>query len=526
MNRLHKVALFCSWLKHHAGLVGAIIFMPYMGFVHTADDHAYYEAADKLLTLGLQDAAGAAATLAVAAATTPAAAAVAAAAATHANLQLRIFRTRYVGSAAQLLALPAASLTHLDLVHNRECSGLGLDHSSISAALGQLSNFRSLELRGAVGNACLAAVGQLAQLTHLEAQPIVKLATCVAGRSATGSCGLRLLPQQLQKLHLCVGHAVGSHTGAVAVALGHLKALKALDLMVWCSVAMGSALPTSLTALTLSVGGYTDDSMQHLGLTALQQLQHLFSTSGMEQPQLLRQLSSPVALTNIQLFYEHPASAQQAAPAWQHLSALHTLDFMIFDHVAKLDAAQNAVLLQGLAAATSVVHLHMYGSFARDTVSGSQLCAHLTGLSRLRWLQLQHTGIASRADALHLAALTGLTRLDLWTAPGVDDAAASVLALRLTRLQELQLSECGLCSAAALPSIATLTGLTRLDLKPQAGGMTDGPSSVFPLGMGDLELLTPLTQLKEFSNDEFFCSNAFSQLWSVQQRQWRQQPPA
>jgi hypothetical protein len=92
----------------------------------------------------------------------------------------------------------------------------------------------------------------------------------------------------------------------------------------------------------------------------------------------------------------------------------------------------------------------------------SQLCAHLTALSRLQMLTIHHQGIASRSDALHLAALTSLTQLNLWGAVGVDDVAASVLALRLTRLRDLRLECCGLRSAAALPSIATMTGLTHL----------------------------------------------------------------
>jgi hypothetical protein len=106
----------------------------------------------------------------------------------------------------------------------------------------------------------------------------------------------------------------------------------------------------------------------------------------------------------------------------------------------------------------------------------------------------------------------------------VDDVAASVLALRMPRLQELRLLECGLRSAAALPSIATLTGLTNLALGPDL--TLDGSSSVFPLGRGDLQLLTPLTQLKLFWSKYIFCENAVSELWSEEQQRWRQQPPA
>jgi hypothetical protein len=483
-----REALLCSWLKHHAGLVGSISFFgAQMGDLSCESLGAYYDEADKLLALGLQDAAGAAAS-------TPAAAATAA---THAKLQLRSFDTGCVRSTALLRALPAAS--HLDLQRTWAWgSGLRFDHSSISAALGQLSNLRSLTLEGEVGNACLAAVGQLAQLTQLTVNKVV------AADSE-------------------------DFDAVVTVALGHLTALKVLKLSAWCNVAAGSALPTSLTALTVAVSDYADEigsSMQHLGLTALQQLQRLQARGGIWQPQLMKQLSTLAALTHIEQNYMSAGIAVHAAPGWQHLSALHTLDLDFeFDDDDELDAADSAVLLRGLAAATSVVHLSMKGCFVHDS---SQLCAHLACLLRLQSLELRDTRVASQADALHLAALTGLTKLVLVSASGVDDVAASVLALRLTRLQELLLVHCGLRSAAALPSIATLTGLTSLVLGPAV--VTDGSASVFPLGKGDLELLTPLTQLKHLANGDygqnFFCDNAVAQLWCEVQQQWQQQQPA
>jgi hypothetical protein len=123
-------------------------------------------------------------------------------------------------------------------------------------------------------------------------------------------------------------------------------------------------------------------------------------------------------------------------------------------------------------------------------------------------------GVASRSDALQLAALTSLTKLDLSSAAGVDDVAASVLALRLTQLRELGLTNCGLRSAAALPSIATLTGLTCLDLTSDSAQTAN--FNLLPLGEEDVLLLTPLTQLKHFYYDGFFWSGAVSRLWSIQ----------
>jgi hypothetical protein len=99
-----------------------------------------------------------------------------------------------------------------------------------------------------------------------------------------------------------------------------------------------------------------------------------------------------------------------------------------------------------------------------------------------------------------------------------------VLALRLTQLQDLRLKWCGLRSAAALPVIATFTGLTYLGLGVLADTDTDGTSNL-PVGQEDLLLLTPLTQLEQLWNHRFFHSAAVSQLWSTRKR-WPQPPSA
>jgi hypothetical protein len=268
--------------------------------------------------------------------------------------------------------------------------------------------------------------------------------------------------------------------------------------------------------VSLDEGDAAAGSAQHLGLTALQQLQRLEGGCGLE-PQLLKQLSTLTALTDIVLVYEDAVSAQRAAPGWQHLSVLRSL----YIENDEGDTAQDAVLLQGLAAATSLTHLYIQGPIASE---GLQLCAHLAALSQLQILAMHNAGVASRSDALQLAALTSLTHLALDGAVGVDDVAASVLALRLTRLRELRLTNCGLRSAAALPSIATLTGLTFLDLTASDSAQSEGAVNLLPLGPEDVLLLTPLTQLKHFIYNGFFHSAM--RFWDKQKRRWRQQPPA
>jgi hypothetical protein len=513
---MQKLALFCSWLKQHAGLVGSIAFT---GASMTGGDTeagaAYCDAAEQLLALSLQEAAAAAA-------------APTGAAQIRTGLQLQGCSIHCVRSSALLLALPA-SLQHLHLQQNKPwaCnwrSGLCLDSSSITTALARLSHLRSLALDREVGNACLAAVGQLGHLTELTISNVHVPADSVAA----GRCDMHLLPQQLQSLEV----TVSSNGVSAAVALGHVTALRTLEFELQCSTGPSSSLPSSLTALTvlLDEQDTTAGSAQYLGMTALQQLQRL-KAIGLQEPQVLEQLSTLVALTRIELGYANAASAQRAASGWQHLSMLRSLSIdSDINDPAQLDIAQGAVLLQGLAAATSLTGLYIGAPIVHE---GLQLCAHLTGLSQLQMLKIHNAGVASRSDALHLAALTSLTQLNLWGAVGVDDVAASVLALRLTRLQDLRLVYCGMRSAAALPSIATMTGLTHLELSVDMNIETEtsddtesaGTLSMLPLGREELLLLTPLTKLRYFGCSELFSSAAIHQLWGYE-KGWLQQPPA
>uniref|UniRef100_A0A383WJG3 Uncharacterized protein n=1 Tax=Tetradesmus obliquus TaxID=3088 RepID=A0A383WJG3_TETOB len=200
MRSIHKLTLFSGWMQQQAGLVSSITFGgPYP--VATEEQGAYLDAAEQVLVLSLRTAQRLGGTTHSAAAA--------------AGVQLRSFSTYTVRSPAQLRALPAAALTQLELHHGAAwSSSLHLNSSSITAALAQLSGRRSHELSGAVGNDCIAAVGQLALLTNLR----VNCIRCPAG----SSCDLQQLPQQLQQLHL----SIRDEGGAVRVVLGQLTALQ------------------------------------------------------------------------------------------------------------------------------------------------------------------------------------------------------------------------------------------------------------------------------------------------------------
>jgi hypothetical protein len=386
-----------------------------------------------------------------------------------------------------------------------------LNSSSISHALAQLHSLRSLTLQGGVGNACLTGVGKLAHLTYLDIDKSL-------GQHPR-DCNLQLLPVGLQELHAKVG-STGNYEATVA--LGHLTALRTVELETAGEIAAGSSLPPSLTALTLRACLPTGspDSMQHLGIDSLLQLQRLEAgTSSLQQPELLAALSNLSQFSHIDLTYDVLKSAARAAAAWSHLSALHALYLQEGDEAATVGPEESRALVQGLAAATSLTLLLIDGPIVHDSV---QLCEHVAGLMQLQSLEVrgcEHP--SSRAEALQLTVLTNLTRLVMCDPPEVDDTAVSALAMRLTKLQELQLWRCELWSAAALPVIAGLTALTTLQLTVSQHVLSH--NDTLPLGRDDLLLLAPLTQLQVLEGQDFFSEEAMDELWDALQKQWRQQ---
>jgi hypothetical protein len=262
------------------------------------------------------------------------------------------------------------------------------------------------------------------------------------------------------------------------------------------------------------------DSVEHLGIANLLQLQRLEAgSSSLQQPELLSALSNLAQLDHISLSYGDAQSAVRAAAAWRHLSGLRALCLEEGEDPTPLGPADSLALAQGLAAATSLTSLGIVGRIVHDSV---QLCAHLAGLTQLQRLEM-HGGEhpCSRADALHLTALMNLTKLNLCGALGVDDTAACALAVRLTKLQDLQLWLCNLSSPAVLPVIASLTALTNLLLTHDPETLDQNDS--LPLGRDDLLLLAPLTQLKQLRCRNFFSDEAMGELWDAGSKQWQQQ---
>lgn len=261
--------------------------------------------------------------------------------------------------------------------------------------------------------------------------------------------------------------------------------------------------------------------MQHVSFVPLQQLQRLMLHAAVLQQQQLQELSSIASLTHINLFYSDMPHASSEAPAWGHLPALKSLSLrqtFLTDNTMlgimpdDLHEAASLELLQGLAAATSLTSLDWHG---RGAEPFQPWCQYLTSLQQLRSLELVNQPPVDRADVLQLTALTNLTVLKIWCSAAVDDAAAAGLAQQLTNLQQLSLMYVDLSSAAALPAVAALTGLTELTLQSMAGVR-------HKLSYDELLLLTALTQLQAFETD--LChTDVFQKLWDGESCGWRQQ---
>jgi hypothetical protein len=320
-------------------------------------------------------------------------------------LRLRSITINCLHSSALLQALPAAALTKLVLKYCRNDwpAHLSLNSSNITQGLQRLTSLQELHLQGSeqlgswVQNACLAAVGQLTQLTKLQM-------CCVAAGS-----DLSLLPHQLCNLQLqvCCSSSTNSSGSSTAVALGHLSALRQLVLYLYGEPGLGSSLPTGLTGLT--VLGLQEDSdnfstMQHISLVPLQQLQQLWLRDAAVDVQQLQALSRVSALTSITVEHHNMLHASSQAPAWRHLPALKTLYLHSKSMVGSDEQAPHAdqlALLECLAAATSLTHLELLG----DGKAPQQAwCGYLTSLQQLHSLTLYKHLPFDRADLLRLTA--------------------------------------------------------------------------------------------------------------------------
>ncbi|WIA13945.1 hypothetical protein OEZ85_002515 [Tetradesmus obliquus] len=285
-----------------------------------------------------------------------------------------------------------------------------------------------------------------------------------------------------------------------------------LDLTVSGRPGAGLSRPGQLTSLAVCArGDEAGTDVQHLGISALQQLQELELTDALFQAEQLQQLTCLTKLQQLSLMYTSTAKARSAAPAWRQLSCLHSLE--IRDCRAQLSMEEGQQLLAAAGAATSLVELDLSAdgslldeetdicSYFTLSADGSLLdeeadiCSYFTGLQRLTCLCLDSiNGPHEKTDTPQLTKLTRLAELRIRGAWGIDDAAATAIARSLTQLTALQLQDCLITNRAVLQAIARLPLLEWLDLSGNAEALDDGSC----LQDEDIEVLLPLPNLTYF----------------------------
>jgi hypothetical protein len=247
-------------------------------------------------------------------------------------LRLQAFSTNHLTTPVLLYALPAASLTRLELV--MDTSAAAPPSGSHAAALARLTNLQHLQLKVSdrqhlgVLSSMLPAVGQLSKLTHLQF-----LRFCRQPDSApdAASHALRQLlqapcrewQQQLRGLEL-------SLKDAAAIDLSGFSGLQQLKLAAYegyprsrLRLQEGWVLPKQLQQL--DIADCCIASPAALGILDMQQLQQLrllAQFAEQDEQQALLQLAQLPCLQQLALEYADAAAVAATADIWRQLPAL------------------------------------------------------------------------------------------------------------------------------------------------------------------------------------------------------------
>jgi Leucine-rich repeat (LRR) protein len=501
-----RMASFAKWLPAHANLIGELAFelLPWGSDEYAVDA---YSVLDTMLGFSAQQIAAAPTTSSSSSSSSSAAAAAAGEQQQQQqqrrpDFALRSFDSTIRHSADVLSALSAATLTDLTfipkVVYQSE-----RPPAPLANALARLTNLRHLDLHDRLTGAWLPIVGKLTQLTSFE---ICELDACFGE--------LRSLPASLERLsmpnfYVCydddeddegdagaegVAEAEGAAGGGGVEGSGnngsrdsqddrhldlrHLTRLTDLTLYLYDTDQAQSDISGQLPAQLLELNAARSDGgvLPLLGFETLQQLQRLTLPSCKESRGDLLALNSLTALTDVELAYSGRLREIDTASVWSELPQLRSLCVTSSSHPDDVedDGAGFRRVMHGIAAATSLRQLHLH---VRNGISAramrSKLCGYLTGLQQLQELRVSAPQLSAADDdlfdAMHLTALTSLTRLDVssWRS---CDVATVALACNLSQLRELKLVDCGIESKAVLPAIAKLVQLQHLDLSYNALG--------------------------------------------------------
>lgn len=475
-----KVSEFAAWLRNYSALLCALEVDYAGGAYSSKSEEAALEATCKqLLEFGLQAAASAAAS------------------GSGASLRLQSYSS-FVGATAGLLAaLPAATLTHLDVI---------ADRSPWFGNMAMLTNLRQLRLwidpvpADTVNNR-LQEVGRLCKLTQLE-----------LGDVPVGS-DMQLLPDQLQLLNLTYKgyHPVEEEDeeltdwSQAVVNLQHMTALQHLSIKA-VTLADGSSLPPDLQLLELH-GQWAADGL--LGVSSLHQVTSVKLVNWTLCSDNLEVLQHLPQLKKLALNLEVHGDPLDVAPAWR---GLPLCDLQL--QADAMTGAEVQQLMQHVAAATMLTMLKVrIDDLESLEPPGLAACEQLTALTHLKELNLAMGDPDSfvQQDAQHLSALVTLTSLDLCfneSGPYLDGAILCLLALMLTRLKHLSINVLGDYKSEvgfihALPVVGRLTTLECLFLhKFNASEAQRG-----------LQYLTGLSRLKQLSGFSMAGDAAWNSFW-------------
>jgi hypothetical protein len=482
--QLSHLCSFLRWLPRHAALVSSIIIEPPYSLepLYTIDGlplQRHLEAAQQLLQQ-----------------------AVAAAGQDGSEHLTNISSIHLIADTGMLTALPAHSLTNLDV-------RLGLlgpvDGQAASAALARLTNLQQLQMTtsGTDFYSCLPGVAQLSQLTSLKL-------THFAVRTGQGGDPQQLQqllaqPLPLRELHL---HITLGGSELPQLDMAHLTQLQVLSIR----RQLNATFPPQLQQLTLE-GTITEQQLE--AVLQMQQLQRLkFSASRLQQPHLLARLAQLPDLQHLSLRYSYTSEAAATASAWQQLPALCELEVGYMGSYASIQEWE--VIINGLAALTSVTKLYVTAAAAAAAAAEAMgACAQLARLTNLRELCIDGESRIAPGDALALTALTGLRSLVLnRVGAGVGDTAAAAIAGSCKQLCRLDLSRCGLLSMGCLANMRHLTQLTELWLTGNSGLMQQG-----------LMQLTGLTRLQRLGVDRNaeVTDEVVDRFWAALRGQQQQQ---
>lgn len=401
------------------------------------------------------------------------------------GLCLRSYSSTLPATAGVLAALPAATMTSVEL----EYAGSGSWFSTLSSFTGlqSLTLGMSLQQKTATIN-CLSQIGRLRQLTHLQLLNIVD------------GGDMRLLPVQLQYLHLGYWSS-GAGDGSV-VDLQHLVTLKRLELA--CpQLADGSSLPSSLQSAEMSA------NWPAWGLLAATSLGQIYQMTSLElrctciQGKHRRSLEH---LSNLQSLSLHLRSTKYligAASSWQNLPLCE-----LSISAQQLRSEQWQEFMQCVATATMLKKLvirieAIQRVHEEEKLAVCEYLGDLQGLAKLS-LHIDEPHAFNKRDAEHLSRLTTLTALNLCSessGPYIDATIVCLLAVTLTGLRQLCINgdapddnyRC--ISVSVFPAIGRLVQLTSLCLEPLE----------HDVAVRGLQLLTDLTGLQPSSDDYFEC---------------------